>query len=144
MTVAGGRAGGLFIPLVIQGALLGRVLGDVLGASATSLFPLIGVAAFLGAGYRVPLAAVMFVAESTGRPGFVVPGLIAAAVAQLPMGAASVSPYQRASRAGHLEHRFSLPISAALRTDILTAEPDITIAEFFTLHLLEPGRDRCR
>ena len=29
------------------------------------------------------LAAVMFVAEATGRPGFVVPGLIAAVVAEL-------------------------------------------------------------
>jgi CIC family chloride channel protein len=44
------------------------VFGSLLGQSGSSLFPIIGVAAFLGAGYRVPLAAVMFVAESTGRP----------------------------------------------------------------------------
>ncbi len=56
-------------------------------SSASDLFPLIGVAAFLGAGYRVPLAAVVFVAEATRRPGFIVPGLIAAMVAQLFMGA---------------------------------------------------------
>jgi CIC family chloride channel protein len=37
---------------------------------------------------------VVFVAEFTGRPGFVVPGLIAAVVAQLVMGRASLSPYQ--------------------------------------------------
>jgi H+/Cl- antiporter ClcA len=66
--------------------------------SGSTLFPLIGVAAFLGAGYRVPLAGVMFVAESTGRPGFVVPGLIAAIVAQLFMGGASASAYQVATR----------------------------------------------
>jgi H+/Cl- antiporter ClcA len=59
-----------------------------------SLFVVVGVAAFLGAGYRVPLAAVMFVAESTGRPGFVVPGLLAAVVGELLMARSSVSPYQ--------------------------------------------------
>jgi CIC family chloride channel protein len=135
-TVAGGGAGGLFIPLVIQGVLVGRAVGGLFGAPDSSLFPVIGIAAFLGAGYRVPLAAVVFVAETTGRPGFVVPGLIAAAVAQLAMGRSSVSPYQVAARAGHLERRFSLPISSALLADVMTVPPDTTVREFFALHLI--------
>jgi CIC family chloride channel protein len=60
----------------------------------TSLFTVIGVAGFLGAGYRVPLAAVAFVAEVTGRLGFIVPGLLAAVVAELMMGRSSVTTYQ--------------------------------------------------
>jgi CIC family chloride channel protein len=92
--VGGGGVGGLFIPLVVAGALLGDVVGKVADPAQMSLFVVIGVAAFLGAGYRVPLAAVMFVAESTGRPGFVVPGLLAAVVAELLMARSSVSPYQ--------------------------------------------------
>jgi CIC family chloride channel protein len=93
-TVAGGGVGGLFIPLVVAGALLGRAAGDVAGDTRTTLFVVIGVAAFLGAGYRVPLAAVMFVAETTGRPGFVVPALLAAVAAELVMSRASVTEYQ--------------------------------------------------
>ena len=58
--VGGGGVGGLFIPLVTQ--------------ANPTLFSVVGMAAFLGAGYRVPLAAVVFVAEFTGRPGFVVQG----------------------------------------------------------------------
>ncbi len=96
LTVAGGGVGGLFIPLVVAGALAGRMVGGTVHALDTSLFTVIGVAAFLGAGYRVPLAGVMFVAEATGRPGFVVPGLIAAVVAELLMGRSSVTTYQRA------------------------------------------------
>jgi CIC family chloride channel protein len=97
----GGRGvGGLFIPLVVEGALLGRLFGSALGQSGGSLFPIIGAAAFLGAGYRVPLAAVMFVAETTGRPEFVVPGVIAAVAAQLVMGNTSVDDHQQAERAG--------------------------------------------
>jgi CIC family chloride channel protein len=97
-TVGGGGTGGLFIPLVIQGALVGRAIGGLFEAQTTTLFPVVGMAAFLGAGYRVPLAAVVFVAEFTGRPGFVVPGLIAAVVAQLLMGRSSLSPYQLPGR----------------------------------------------
>jgi CIC family chloride channel protein len=95
-SVAGGGAGGLFVPLVVAGALLGRAFAEALGQLDNSLFLVIGIAAFLGAGYRVPLAAVMFVAETTGRPGFIVPGLIAAVVAELLMANTSVTSYQLA------------------------------------------------
>ena len=81
----------------VAGALLGRLAVAVAGGGNITLFVVIGVAAFLGAGYRVPLAAVMFVAETTGRPQFVVPGLLAAVAAALVMGRASVTTYQRAS-----------------------------------------------
>ena len=52
------------------------------------------------------------------------------------MGRSSVSPYQVAARAGHLERRFSLPISAALQADVMTVPPDTTVREFFALHLI--------
>jgi CIC family chloride channel protein len=96
-TVGGGGAGGLFIPLVVAGALSGRAVFGVLHTPDPSLFVVVGVASFLGAGYRVPLAAVMFVAETTGRPGFVVPGVLAAVAAELVMGPSSVTSYQRAA-----------------------------------------------
>ncbi|MEO6125507.1 MAG: chloride channel protein, partial [Ilumatobacteraceae bacterium] len=92
--VAGGGVGGLFVPLVVAGALVGAAIGSVVDAEAMTLFIVIGVAAFLGAGYRVPLASVMFVAETTGRPSFVVPGLLAAVAAELVMGRSSVTNYQ--------------------------------------------------
>ena len=96
--VAGGGTGGLFVPLVVAGALVGRAFGGAFGQVDSSLFLVLGIAAFLGAGYRVPLAAVVFVAETTGRPGFVVPGLIAAVVAELLMAGSSVTNYQLAPR----------------------------------------------
>lgn len=139
LAVVGGGAGGLFVPLVVQGAVLGSAVSAAVGAFDTTLFPLLGVAAFLGAGYRVPLAAVVFVAESTGRPGFVVPGLIAAASSQLLMGRSSVSQYQQDARTGVLERRLALPVSAALRTDAATVVPDATIAEVFDHHITGLG-----
>src|SRR5207237_9634034 len=96
---------------------------------------------FLGACYRVPLAAVVFAAEASGRPGFIVPGLIAAMVSQLFMGSASASAHQMAARAGHLERRFPLPLASALRTDAATAAPGMTLDDFLRYHALRL-RDR--
>ena len=135
VSVGGGGAGGLFVPLVVQGALTGRLIGGAVGPHQESLFVVLGIAAFLGAGYRVPLAAVMFVAEATGRPGFVVPGLLAAVVAQLMMGTASVSAYQRRRRTGHVEERSRLAIDTVLVRDAPTAEAGHTIARFFATHV---------
>jgi CIC family chloride channel protein len=100
VTVGGGGVGGLFVPLVVAGALLGRAVGGVVGELDTTLFLVIGISAFLGAGYRTPLAAVMFVAEATGRPGFVVPGLIATVAAELVMLQSSVTTYQARPQPG--------------------------------------------
>ncbi len=85
-TVAGGGVGGVFIPLVVAGAIVGRMVGDVVNPLDPTLYVLLGMAAFLGAGYRVPLAAVMFVAETTGQPGFIVPAFFATVAAELVMG----------------------------------------------------------
>ncbi|HVX17973.1 MAG TPA: chloride channel protein [Acidimicrobiales bacterium] len=146
LTLGGGGSGGLFIPLVMQGALLGRFVAgayDGLGLSAaghveasSSLFPVLGIASFLGAGYRTPLAAVMFVAESTGDAVFVVPALVAAAISQLVMGHETVSSTQAESRTGALERRLPLPVSSVLRADVLTVPPDATVAEFVWVHLV--------
>jgi len=135
LAVGGGGVGGLFVPLVVQGALLGGVVGALVHAPDPTFFPLLGVAAFLGAGYRVPLAAVVFVAETTGRAGFVVPALIAAATSQLLMGQSSVTPYQEGARTSLLDRRLALPVSAALRTDAATVPPDASVAEFFDHHV---------
>ncbi len=137
VSILGGGVGGLFIPLAVQGTILGQFVGELLGQSATGLYPTLGLAAFLGAGYRAPIAAVMFVAESTGGVGvFVVPALVAAAASQIVAGPSSVAQYQRSERLGHLEQRFTLPVTAALTTDVLTVPPDATVSEFVYVHAL--------
>ena len=136
LTLVGGGAGGVFVPLAVQGALLGRFVGGALEQTHTPLFPLVGMAAFLGAGYRTPIAAVVFVAESTGRAGFVIPGLIAAVMAELVMGNDSVTPYQQVRRAGHLERRLRLPVTAALTREVLTVSPRTTLSELVSEHFV--------
>jgi CIC family chloride channel protein len=135
-TYGGGGVGGLFVPLVVTGALTGRLAGDALSMADTDLLVVVGMAAFLGAGYRTPLAGVVFVAETTGSPSFVVPALLATAASQLLAGDSSVAQSQRAGRLGHLERRFELPISAVMSTEERTVPPDATIEEFLSVHLV--------
>jgi CIC family chloride channel protein len=140
VTVGSGGTGGLFIPLAIQGVLLGKIVSAALDQagldSATDrIWPVLGLAAFIAAGYRTPIAAVMFVAEST-RGAAVVPALIAAAVSQLVAGRSSVSIGQQVERLGHLEERFTMPLAAALTTDVMTVPPDASLSEFVWIHAL--------
>ena len=135
VTLAAGGVGGLFIPLAVQGVIIGQFTGTMLESDRPGLYPTLGLAAFLGAGYRAPISAVMFVAESTGG-SFVVPALVAAAVSQLVTGKSSVAEHQHTVRLGHLERRFTLPVTSALDTDVLTVPPDATVAEFMYLHVL--------
>jgi CIC family chloride channel protein len=138
-TVGAGGVGGLFIPLAVQGVILGTIVGDGLRilewGSDDTIWPILGLAAFLAAGYRTPIAAVMFVAESSGGTA-VVPALIAAAVSQLVAGSSSVSSAQRVERLGHLEERFALPLTSALTTDVMTVPSDATVSEFVWVHAL--------
>ena len=108
VTLGAGGVGGVFIPLVVQGLLLGRFVEILFDAPSNGLYPVIGLAALLGAGYRTPLAAVMFVAETTGRAEFVIPALLATAVSQSLMGDVSVTTGQVDERGGQLEARLRM------------------------------------
>lgn len=124
-----GGVGGVFIPLVVQGMFLGRAVEIIVGAPSTGLYPVIGLAAVLGAGYRTPLAAVMFVAETTGRAEFVIPALIATAIAQTMMGSDSVSENQRSARQGQLERRLNEPAASVMIDDLGVITPDATLLD---------------
>jgi len=129
LAVSGGGVGGLFIPLFVEGWILGSAVEAVV-SSHTLLFPVIGAAAFLGAGYRTPIAAVVFVAEVTGGPGFIVPALIATAVAQLLMGRQSITTHQIPRRVDPLERALRRPIVDAVMP-IPVVSPDARLADVF-------------
>src|SRR5437588_2752116 len=75
----------------MMGAAVGGAVSHLVPGSAT-LFAVVGIAAFLGGAYKVPLAGVAFVAETTAAPAYIIPGLLAAAIAYLASGRGSLSP----------------------------------------------------
>lgn len=96
-TLGSGASGGSFVPLVSLGAVSGAAM-EGLARSTGPLFPIVGMAAFLAAGNATPIAGAVFVAESTGAAGFVIPGLVAAAAAYLVSGGRTLSQHQRPRR----------------------------------------------
>ncbi|MDH4144387.1 MAG: chloride channel protein [Acidimicrobiia bacterium] len=128
-TLSAGGVGGVFIPLVVQGLLLGRVVEILFSQPSSGLYPVVGLAAVLGAGYRTPLAAVMFVAETTGRAEFVIPALLATAVSQALMGEVSVSSGQQGERQGQLERRLEMRADAVTVRHIGTVGSDALLLD---------------
>ena len=80
-TVASGGSGGVFGPALVSGAALGAATGLAL----TRLFPglelhpgafaLVGMAGFLAASVRVPIAAIIMVSEITGNHNLLLPSM---------------------------------------------------------------------
>jgi CIC family chloride channel protein len=97
LTLGSGASGGSFVPLVSLGAIAGGAF-EAIAPATGPLFPIVGMAAFLAAGNATPIAGAVFVAESTGAAGFVIPGLVAAAAAYVVAGGRTLSEHQRPSR----------------------------------------------
>jgi CIC family chloride channel protein len=95
VAVGGGGVGGLFVPLIATGAIVGRIFADVGNSEELTLFVMVGGATMLGAGYAAPLTGVIIIAELTGQAGLIVPALLATTVAMMTVGNRSVSHAQR-------------------------------------------------
>ncbi|MGO8719477.1 MAG: chloride channel protein [Acidobacteriaceae bacterium] len=95
-TLASGGVSAMFVPLFLTGGSLGTAFAQsIVHSSSVELYAAVGMASFIAAGYKTPLAAVVFVAEATGGHAFIVPSLIGAAVAYAISGEASASGDQR-------------------------------------------------
>lgn len=95
-TLAAGGVSAMFVPLFLTGGALGTAFAQsVVHSPALGLYAAVGMASFISAGYKTPLAAVVFVAEATGGHAFIIPALIGAAVAYAVSGDASASGDQR-------------------------------------------------
>jgi CIC family chloride channel protein len=95
-TLSAGGVSAMFVPLFLVGGSIGTAFAQsIVHSSSLDLYAAVGMASFLAAGYKTPLAAVVFVAEATGGHAFIIPALIGAAVAYAISGDASASGDQR-------------------------------------------------
>ncbi|WP_263367030.1 chloride channel protein [Edaphobacter bradus] len=95
-TLASGGVSAMFVPLFLTGGTIGTAFAQsVVHSPSLGLYAAVGMASFIAAGYKTPLAAVVFVAEATGGHAFIIPALVGAAVAYAVSGDASASGDQR-------------------------------------------------
>lgn len=127
--------GGIFFQSFLIGGIVGGVLhaGLVLRGLASgdpSLFITAGMASFLAAAYKTPIAATAFVAEGTGSPVYLVPAFLAAAVAYITSGGESISESQRTlSRVDYNALR-GLRVRDAMQTGVVTVPSNLSIDSF--------------
>ena len=131
-TLGSGAAGGIFVPMILLGAASGALLKGLSPGVARegALFPVAGMAAFLAAGYRAPIAAAVFVAESTGGSGYLIPGLITAAVAYSVAGRFSVSTEQRWRRQTTLDRLLGLKVRDIMTLEVVSVPAALSLDEF--------------
>jgi CIC family chloride channel protein len=104
-TLGAGGVSAMFVPLFLTGGAFGVAFAQsIVHSSSLALYAAVGMACFIAAGYKTPLAAVVFVAEATGGHAFIIPSLIGAAVAYAVSGDASASGDQRLHEAAEPHH----------------------------------------
>jgi CIC family chloride channel protein len=130
-TLASGGVSAMFVPLFLTGGSLGTAFAQsIVHSPALGLYAAVGMASFISAGYKTPLAAVVFVAEATGGHAFIIPALIGAAVAYAVSGDASASGDQRLHETAKTSPLRYIPVSEIMQQHIISAPADLSLGEF--------------
>jgi CIC family chloride channel protein len=122
----------MFVPLLLMGGSIGKIFGQsIVHVSGVDLYAAVGMASFIAAAYKTPLAAVIFVAETTGGLAFLIPTLIGSAVAYAVSGEASVSADQRLHEVVKLSGPTGIKARQIMQTHIVGVQADATVRDFF-------------
>jgi chloride channel protein, CIC family len=130
-TLGVGGVSAMFVPLLLMGGTIGKIFGQSIAhVSGVDLYAAVGMASFIAAAYKTPLAAVIFAAETTGGLVFLIPTLIGAAVAYAVSGEASVSDEQRLHEVVKLSGPTGIKAHQIMRTQIVGVQADATVRDF--------------
>jgi len=130
-SLGSGGVSAMFVPLLLVGGSLGNAYAQsVVHVPTHDLYAAVGMAAFIAAGYKTPLTAVVFVAETTGGHSYIIPSLIGAAVAYAISGEASVSGDQHLHETAKLAELSGMAVRDVMRRRVIFAQSSSTIREF--------------
>ena len=130
-TLATGGVSAMFVPLFLTGGSFGAAFAQsIVHSGSVELYAAVGMASFIAAGYKTPLAAVVFVAEATGGHAFIVPALIGAAIAYAISGEASASGDQRLHEGMRVQELRNVSVSQIMQPHIVSVLGSSTIRDF--------------
>ena len=130
-TLGAGGVSAMFVPLFLTGGSFGVAFAQSVAHSPSlALYAAVGMASFIAAGYKTPLAAVVFVAEATGGHAFIIPSLIGAAIAYAVSGDASASGDQRLHEAVKVHALQGITVGEVMQSDVIAAPATLTLREF--------------
>ena len=147
LTISSGGSGGVFAPSLVIGAMLSGVLGTLFHEAFPSLvedpacFILVGMAAFFAGAAKVPIAAMIMVAEMTGNYRLLVPAMIACAISYIISGRSSIYERQVDTRIESPAHRgeFSIDVLEEVRVrdamtrKVITVSPEMMVKDVIQL-----------
>ena len=136
-TLGGTGDGGIFIPQIVMGAALGGLFGHMFFPASVDLFVAVGMASFLAAGFKTPLAAVAFVAETTAGPGYLIPSLIAAALSYSVSGEASVSEHQKLRDEVDISEVKDMTADQVMTKNVIAVPAEISVLDFVEEYLFK-------
>jgi CIC family chloride channel protein len=126
-----GGVSAMFVPLFLTGGAIGKAFAHlVVGSTRGDLFAAVGMASFIAAGYKTPLAAVVFVAETSGSHSYIIPTLIGAAVAYAVSGEASVSGDQRVHQAARISELSGIKVGDVMQRHVVGVQASSTLRAF--------------
>jgi len=130
-SLGSGGVSAMFVPLLLVGGCIGNAFGQsVVHSNAVDLYAAVGMAAFISGGYKTPLTAVVFVAETTGGHSFLIPSLIGAAVAYAVSGEASVSGDQHLHEMVKIAELSGAMVRDVMQTQVVSVQADTTVRDF--------------
>jgi CIC family chloride channel protein len=130
-SLGSGGVSAMFVPLILIGGCIGNAFGQsVVHASAVDLYAACGMTAFIASGYKTPLTAVVFVAETTGGHSYLIPSLIAAAIAYAVSGEASVSGEQRWHEIANFEKLTDMKVADVMQQRVVGISATATLRDF--------------
>lgn len=136
-TLGSGASGGIFIPLITMGAITGGIFQTIFSAANEALFPIVGMASFLAAGYNTPLSAVAFIAETTGGSGYIIPGLLASSISFTLAGRVSVSEAQKWRRESRFDRMLKLKVSDIMTKNPICVPADISLMDLVNNYIIK-------
>jgi len=126
-----GGVSAMFVPLFLTGGAIGKAFAhSIVGSSRGDLFAAVGMASFLAAGYKTPLAAVVFVAETSGSHSYIIPTLIGAAIAYAVSGEASVSGDQRLHQTARVSELSGMKVADVMQRRVVGVQASSTLRAF--------------
>jgi len=130
-SIASGGVSAIFVPLLLTGGCIGGAFAQsVVHTGTVDLYAAVGMAAFIAAGYKTPLTAVVFVAETTGGHSFIIPSLIGAAIAYAVSGEASVSGDQHLHELAKIDGLTNVHVREVMQKMVVSAQANATLREF--------------
>ncbi len=130
ITLGTAGIGGVFIPSIVIGSSLGSSF-SLINPHDTSLFVAIGMSAFLSAAFKTPLTAVTFAAETTGSESYIIPGLVASAIAYIISGKYSLPKNQKVVETTKIEELERTKVKELMVSPPPVLTCDLTVKEFF-------------